>query len=68
VIGYWHIDFGSAWRGIRAFRWPHGKVKYGIRFHKRPGLGLVLWTPIWHEGRGPYVVAGIGFVFLHRGY
>jgi len=26
------------------------------------------WTPIWHEGRGPYVSIGLGWLAIYRGY
>ena len=66
-----HLDWASAWRGIRAMQWPHGHVNYAMRFLPRQGgpyWWAVTWTPIWHKGRGPYVSIGLGLVAFYRGY
>lgn len=60
------IDVGSVWRGIRAMRWSHGKVNYAVR--RNSGWWCHLWTPVWHEGRGPYMSIGLGIVAFYRGY
>lgn len=54
----------------------HGrKVLYGISFLQvksvrkfAPKFWLHLWTPVWHENRGPYISLGLGFVAFYRGY
>jgi hypothetical protein len=43
------------------------RVNYAIRL-KPTGFWWHWWTPIWHEGRGPYISIGCGLVTLHRGY
>ena len=62
------INLGSVWRGF----WAMSSKREFFRhwtwcwcWH-RPWLHL--WTPIWHEGRGPYVTMGLGCVAVFRGY
>ncbi len=65
------FDIGSFWRGTKAMTWKHGKVNYAIRrlhgklYHK---FWIEVWTPTWHEGRGPYISIGLGFISFYRGY
>lgn len=61
-------DYRSVWRGIKAIKRPYIEPKPGwaIRFNK--GFWADWWTPIWHEGRGPYVTIGLGFLAIYRGY
>jgi len=70
----------STIKGILAMRRPYPtdrlKPKWGMcRFENlgasdpRPGnWWLHYWTPIWHEGRGPYVSIGLGWFAIYRGY
>ena len=60
------INLGSVWRGIRAQRGlqPHLWTVRAQRF----GLFVMAWTPIWHEGRGPYLVLSLGWLYIARGY
>lgn len=67
-----HLNLRSAWAGIRTMRWPHPpsgrrwKVwRIGWRWK---AAWLHLWTPVWHEGRGPYVSMGLWFFAVGRGY
>jgi hypothetical protein len=64
------IDLGSFVRGIRVMTRHHGHVIYAIDRLERPywGFWLHLWTPIWHEGRGPYISIGLGPIRFTRGY
>jgi len=64
------LDVGSTYRGLRAMRWPHAQVRYGWRAlpGRERGLWFHMWTPVWHEGRGPYVSIGLGFIAFCRGY
>ena len=64
------IDFGSFVRGLCAMRWPHEHVIYALRFQRgfRCKLWCELWTPAWHEGRGPHIAIGLGFISIMRGY
>lgn len=59
-------NWGSFCRGLRAWRPRSGKVNYAVRRNK--GFWLHLWTPIWHEGRGPYISIGLGKFAFYRGY
>lgn len=64
------VDIGSVWRGVRAMRRNHGPVNWSIRRQERGGLRwwIIAWTPVWHEGRGPYVSIGLGIIAIYRGY
>ena len=57
------INLRSFFKGIWHMRWPHAKVNYGIdwmvRRDRRDYTWVHLWTPIYHEGRGPYISVGI---------
>ena len=39
-----------------------------IHWNKWGGWWCYLWTPIWHEKRGPYVSIGLGYIAIYRGY
>lgn len=63
------IGLGSTLRGLLAMekkQWSENP-KWSIRRIKR-GLWFTLWTPIWHDGRGPYVSIGLGVIAIYRGY
>lgn len=71
---YW-ISLRSFFKGILVMRWPHEKVNYAIEWLKPMGRDhnwIHLWTPIWHEGRGPYISIGLwlrfGTLRFMRGY
>jgi len=63
-------NLGSVLRGIKAMRrpFPHRKPSWSVRFGWRQGLWAHWWTPIWHEGRGPYITIGLGLIAIYRGY
>lgn len=61
------IDLRSVWRGIRAMTHDRGAVNVSISLGKF-GWWIDLWTPIWHEGRGPYISCGLGMIRILRGY
>jgi len=64
------IDAGSTWRGIRAMKrpFPEPRPRWKVRAGRVGGWWCHLWTPVWHEGRGPYVTIGLGVVAIYRGY
>ncbi len=62
------MNWGSAWRGIKAMKLKHNKVVYAIDFEWFGKMWFHMWTPIWHEGRGPYITTGFYFVRFIRGY
>ena len=66
----WHVDMRSFWAGTRAMRWPHEHVNYQLEFTRGASRGwwLCLWTPVWHDGRGPYVSVGLWIMRFGRGY
>ena len=71
---YW-IDLRSFFKGILVMHWPHEPVNYAIKWlrpKENNHTWIHLWTPIYHEGRGPYISIGIwlglGTLRLLRGY
>lgn len=52
------------------FTWTAFGVNHWVGFvnHGHKGWGIHIWTPKWHEGRGPYVTACIGTFRFGRGY
>jgi hypothetical protein len=60
-------SIGSVWRGIRAMSSPLVLFKYWAVQPCR-GFWLQYWSPIWHEGKGPYISVGLGVVGIYRGY
>ena len=60
------VKLGSVWRGMRAQR--HVGLRFWSVRLQRWGWWAQAWTPIWHDGRGPYVSLGIGFIAVYRGY
>lgn len=64
------FNLGSAWRGIRAMHKTDVTPKAGwtVVWLKRWHFWCHLWTPTWHEGRGPYLSMAIGPVAIYRGY
>lgn len=64
-------DLGSVWRGLLAMKWPYVKPKprWAINCKRcHWGFWLHYWTPVWHQGRGPYLTVGLGIVAVYRGY
>ena len=61
------VNLRSFWRGIREMKRNRGNVNVSIEFGWF-GWWLHLWTPIWHDGRGPYISCGLGVVRILRGY
>ena len=61
------IDLKSVWRGICAMT-PGHQINWAVRQIPRWRLWLHFWTPIWHDGRGPYLSVGFGFFAIYRGY
>lgn len=62
------IALRSAWRGIVAMKRGRGAVNYGLDVGHYGRCWCHVWTPIWHEGRGPYVSIGLRRVRFLRGY
>jgi hypothetical protein len=60
------FDIRSAWRGIRAMRFRN-KAKWSIKWMPK-SFWCHLWTPVWHEGNGPYVSCGIWIAAIYRGF
>jgi len=64
----------STLRGIMAMEkscvkprpaWGIDKIPHGFRHFC---FWVDMWTPSWHEGRGPYVSIGLGWIVISRGY
>ncbi|KKM59285.1 hypothetical protein LCGC14_1548270 [marine sediment metagenome] len=67
-MGSFWIDWRSFFKGITRMKYPHEKVNYSLSIIKRPGFWIHLWTPKWHDGRGPYITIGLGYIRFIRGY
>lgn len=62
-------DSGSVWRGIKAIKKPYCEPQPGWSVCFIPmKVWAIWWTPIWHEGRGPYISVGLLFFAVYRGY
>ncbi len=68
-------DIGSVFRGIKAIKKPYVKPEpkwavHWLRYNKRLSCSFwtIWWTPVWHEGRGPYISIGLGLFAIYRGY
>jgi hypothetical protein len=65
------VDLKSFFKGIFYMKIKHKKVNYSIRKLTNPhgkGIWLCLWTPTYHNGRGPYISIGLWFFAIYRGY
>lgn len=40
----------------------------GMMMGLHPVFWCHLWTPKWHNKRGPYISLGLGFFAIYRGY
>ena len=61
--------WGSIWRGLRAMKRDRAHVNWTIRWQEPPRMWWAhCWTPVWHEGRGPYLTVGLGAIAVMRGY
>jgi hypothetical protein len=63
---FW-FDAKSVWRGIRAMKRESKKAKWTIAWLPRR-CWLHAWTPMWHDGKGPYVSCGIWVIAIYRGF
>lgn len=61
-------NWGSVVRGVRAMRRPFVEPQPGWAIRPCRGFWAHWWTPVWHEGRGPYVSIGAGLFAVYRGY
>lgn len=63
-------SIGSVWRGIRAMRRDAAGASWSVRWFRGAGprWWAHWWTPVWHDGRGPYVSIGLGLFAVYRGY
>lgn len=63
---------GSVWRGIRAMRGDRDRASVNVALRIEPRgnshWGIRAWTPVWHEGRGPYLSIRLGRLGFYRGY
>jgi hypothetical protein len=64
------VDMRSFFKGLRHMKLRHARVNYTLQIlgQNSRGWWLCLWTPVWHEGRGPYISIGLGIVRFLRGY
>jgi len=60
------FDLQSAWKGIKVMR-LRNHAKWGIKLMPRQ-LWFHFWTPIWHDGKGPYLSCGMWIIAIYRGY
>lgn len=61
------IHIGSFARGIVEMR-PRREIFRRWTVRRKRGFWCILVTPVYHEGRGPYVSIGLGRVAIYRGY
>lgn len=62
-------NFKSFRRGLRAMSSVSEFFRHwAIHWHKQSSWWCHFWTPVWHEGRGPYVSIGLGYIAVYRGY
>lgn len=59
------IYLGSVWRGLRVMKFPNG-AKWAVKWMPRR-FWFDAWTPVWHEGRGPYITCGVWLFAVYRG-
>jgi hypothetical protein len=55
----------------KAIEMKRAGIIYGARWFVdwgRFGWGAAFWTPVWHEGRGPYLTLLLGICRITRGY
>lgn len=66
----WHVNIGSFCRGICVMKplYKRKRVLYSVRLIAFRPFWFCLWTPVWHEGRGPYISIGLGIIAFCRGY
>ena len=43
-------------------------INHTIEIHKDWDWWFHWWTPVWHEGIGPYIIIGLGCIRIMRGY
>jgi len=65
-------DFKSFIKGIKAMKVKTNffKPKYWeiCIFKYNMGWWLNYFTPVWHDGRGPYLSIGLLIIVIYRGY
>jgi len=73
-------NFRSGLRGILAMQWnrrcilnliggvPLAKPSWRVSRLRPWGFWFEFWTPMWHDGRGPYLSLGLGPIAVYRGY
>ena len=62
------IDLRSAWAGIRTMQPGEWYRHWFIDRPMMHGFWLHIWTPVWHDGRGPYITCGLWFIRFGRRY
>ena len=66
-----HVSLRSFKRGLLVMEKGEEffKPKYWtVKFRTIQEPWICLWTPSWHNKRGPYVSIGILFIAVYRGY
>ena len=61
----------SVIQGIKAMHKSNApKAKWFVNWlgFKKPMFWCHAWTPVWHDGRGPYLNVGLGIFSFGRGY
>jgi len=60
------IDVRSIVNGIKAMG-GNRQAMWSIKWLPKE-FWLDAWTPVWHEGRGPYLSCGLWIIAIFRGY
>ena len=62
IFSFHLIDLVNIWKVHRV------NYKLEILQRSRRRFWFNYWTPVWHEGRGPYITLGLGLIAFYRGY
>lgn len=55
--------------GLLKWRYLFKNIKYGFKIFKEPHrFWFILFTPTWHNKRGPYISIGFWKYGFYRGY
>lgn len=66
-MGVFSVDLGSVARGLVDMK-PKREIFKRWSVRRNHGWWVVLLTPVYHKGRGPYVSIGLGWIAIYRGY
>jgi hypothetical protein len=70
------MDFWNIWKrkdinyllDLKGEIQPFYKSKHGLWYAFKKSFFFNWWTPVWHEGRGPYISIALCRLRFMRGY